>query len=353
MKAFVQKVLALAIVLAAGAFGSAPGRTVRAANGSLTLAAFGGTTQDNVNKVFLGPFARVRGIKVYNDTVDYGKLYSMVDAHHVTWDLANTDGWFANKACNDGHATPLAPVVLNAIRATGLPRNDWGRCWVAAWSWSGVLAYSAHLNPSPKSWADFYNPQKFPGKRSLASFLDVGQFETALNAAGRAPNRVYPIDLNLAVRELNRIKGHILFSDSLETQVQQIVTGQASMGLVTSARAQAAIQAREPIQMSWQNQFLSSDPYMVPKGAPDTQLAMQFLAYMLNTQRLIRFAKLNGYGPNTAAARRVLKSYRVCNTINTCYTHLPGAIGVNWAWWTVHQPQAQTAWSKWAGTGHS
>lgn len=318
--------------------------------GSLTYAGFGGTTQDNEDAVFLDPFARANGLTVYNATVTYGQLYSMVKAHHVTWDVANTDAWFANKACARGYATPLSAQVLAAIKKVDLPSDDWGRCWVSPWSYSTVLAWSTSLRPTPTSWSSFYDPS-IAGKRSMYSYLVDGQYETALSATGLAPTKIYPLDLTKATKELSKIKGDLLYSEDLETQVQQLASGEAVMGAVTSSRVQTAVDNGQPVAFTWHNQFLSTDPLMVPKGAPNTKGAMAFLASLLNNRKLLRFAKVNGYGPNTPGGQALLQKSSFCGKVNTCPSNEAGAIKIDNAWYTANITKAQDVWNSFTGSG--
>lgn len=301
--------------------------------GSLTLAAFGGTTQDNVNEIYLEPFTREKEIEALNDSVDYGKLYSMVDADNVIWDVVNTDGWFAERACEDGKAEPLTQVVIDAIEEAGLPDDFYGECHIAAWSYSWVLGYQADLPQSPDSWADFYDLEKFPGKRSMWSFDVIGIIESAAISAGADPNDLYPIDVEKALNELEKVKDEVIFTESLADQIQHLISDRASMGVVTSSRAVEAMEEEQPVAVRWEEQILAGDAYFVPAGSANADIAMEFLASLLGTDKLVRFAVANGYGPNGTVAQAAISEIPECDLINTCPKYLPASIRFSDEWW--------------------
>jgi putative spermidine/putrescine transport system substrate-binding protein len=325
---------------------------VAATNGSLTYAAFGGITQENVNQVFLEPFAQETGAQITNDTVDYGRLGSMVEADNVEWDVVNVDGWFGVQACEDGLAEPLSQEVLDAIEEAGLPEEHYGECHVEPWSYSWVMAWNdEELETAPQSWPDFYDPEQFPGDRVLWAFDQVGIMESAALAGGADPDALYPLDEDLAFTELDQIQGDIQLTESLEDQLQRIVTGRVSMGIVTGNRAQAAVDAGEPVAFTWDQQVLTGDAFIVPRGAPNADLAMDYVVSLLNTDRLLEFAQVNNYGPNGETGREALEELpdAVCQRINTCPIHLPDAVTLSTDWWAENREEFDRTWREWLG----
>lgn len=98
-------------------------------------------------------------------------------------------------------------------------------------------------NP-PKSWADFFDTTRFPGKRGIQNIsgdLDPGMFEGALLADGVAPEAVYPIDTDRALAKFSSIRDDIVFWTSGAQSQQQIEAGQVDMALVWSGRAYSAV----------------------------------------------------------------------------------------------------------------
>ncbi len=318
--------------------------------GSLTLAAFGGTTQKSLDKIFLQPFTQEKGLKALDDSMDYGKLYSMVDAGRVTWDVTVADGWFARQACEEGKAEPLTDAVKDAIKRAGLPESNYGECHIEPWSYSWVLAYRTDLPKKPTSWAAFTDIAGYPGDRTAWSYDQVGLFEAASLAAGTAPDDIYPIDHKTVFSELDKIKGKVAFTDSLQQQITDLVTGRAKIGLVTSNRAVDAKAAGEKVDFTWEQQILAGEPYFVPKGSPNKEAAMEFLITMLDTDKALAFAEANKYGPNGTVAQAELKDKPWCDTVTTCPDHLPSSIRLSDDWWAENRKEATKEWKSWLGS---
>jgi putative spermidine/putrescine transport system substrate-binding protein len=320
------------------------------ATGTITFSSFGGATTDNVNDIYLDPFAEERGLDVLNDTVDYGKLYSMVQNDNVTWDVVQGDGYFAKQACADGILEPLSDEVLQAVKDAGLPKDSYGKCYIQPWSYSWVLAYSTDLDPAPTSWAALTDPETYPGGRTLWSVDQLGIFEAAEMAAGTPKADIYPIDFDVVFSQLDKIKDDVVYTESLVDQAQEIISGRASMGILTSSRALEAEEAGEPIAIRWEDQVLTGDTFFVPKGTPNVDAAMAFMADMLDTDKLVKFAIANGYGPNGTAAQAALaEELPDCKNITTCEAYRDSAVRLDDDWWFQHREEATKQWEDWVG----
>ena len=60
----------------------------------------------------------------------------------------------------------------------------------------------------PRTWADFWDVQKFPGHRAMLSNA-VRALQFALVADDVPPDKVFPIDVDRAFRKLDQIKPHV------------------------------------------------------------------------------------------------------------------------------------------------
>lgn len=357
MKKLLSLAIGLILVVALSACGggdgddeSPAGEPASSGTGTFTFASYGGATQDNVNDVFLNPYAEENGIEIVNDGVDFAKLYSMVDSGNVTWDLAEVDGYFAIQACEDGKLEKLSDEVMEAIEAAGLPESAYSDCHVSPWYYSWILAYNGDLDQAPTSWDALLDQDTWPGKRTLWSVDQVGIFEGASLAAGVTADDLYPIDFGRMFGGLDEIKPDIIFTESLVDQVQQVFTGQATMGILAASRALDAKNAGEPIEILWDQQILSGDPYVVPKGAPNAQQAMEVLVEMLDTNKLVEFAQANGYGPSGSVGQEALaEAVPNCEEITTCPQYLESSFELSDQWWQENREEATERWEEWVG----
>ncbi len=82
--------------------------------------------------------------------------------------------------------------------------------------YSMVVAYDkeAFSGDAPQTWADLWDVEKFPGKRTIYNAGDDAVsgavFEIALMADGVAPQSIYPIDFERAFKSLDRLKPNVL-----------------------------------------------------------------------------------------------------------------------------------------------
>src|ERR1700724_2135702 len=95
-------------------------------------------------------------------------------------------------------------------------------------------------NNPPKTWADFFNTKKFPGKRGVFNYVVGGGLEAASLADGATPSTLYPLNVNRAIAKLKTIKPDIVFYNSLGQSVEQLLAGNVAMSEVWNTRAYAA-----------------------------------------------------------------------------------------------------------------
>src|SRR5581483_3191309 len=159
----------LALGAALGLAAVAPGRA--AAQGKqVVLVNWGGIANDAFSRFYGKPFEeRNSGVKVVMDSSgpSAGKIRTMAESRKVTWDLCDSS---ASSSILLGAQGLLEPIDYGVVdRANLLPRGFAYPHGVAPYSFSSVLLYDAGkfgADP-PKSWADFLDFQKYPGKRML------------------------------------------------------------------------------------------------------------------------------------------------------------------------------------------
>ncbi|MFD8091571.1 extracellular solute-binding protein [Streptomyces malaysiensis] len=209
---------------------------------TLTFASYGGIFQDGQEAAAVKPFAAESGAKVLSDgPTDYTKIKAQVDAKNVTCDVTDTDTLWAKRECGK-LLMPLDPKIVDTSK---LPKDMGGKCSVPAMSYGVVLMYDKKKfggNP-PKSWADFFNTGKYPGKRAIPgipSDASPGALEAALLVDGVAPDRLYPLNVDRALKKLTSVRSSLVFWDTGARSQQLLESGEVSMAMVWSGRAYAA-----------------------------------------------------------------------------------------------------------------
>src|SRR5580765_8486796 len=162
-----------------------------AAARDLTVVSWGGAYQDAQREVYCKPFMAT-GAKMVEESWDggVGTLRTKVKGGNNNWDVVQVESEELLIGCEEGLYEKLDWAKLGG-KDKYLPDavND---CGVGAIVYSFILAYDGDKikGDAPKSWADFWNVQKWPGKRALRKGPKI-MLEIALMADGVASADVY------------------------------------------------------------------------------------------------------------------------------------------------------------------
>jgi putative spermidine/putrescine transport system substrate-binding protein len=297
--------------------------------------------------VFLNEFAEDNGITFASDIVDYAKVESMVEAGNVTWDVTNFDVFFIEQNCGE----LFEPLDYDVIDVSGLDEQYYGECWVAPWSYGEILAYNPDLVPeAPTSWADFFDTEKFPGQRGIYDAGGLGQeIEIGLIASGVAPDETTPLDFDTAFGQLDSIRDDLVLQAFGAEQIQQIVSGEVVMALVSTSRALDAKRSGESIDVVWETQFLGLDAYSVVKGAPNRALSMELIAEFLVPTKNIEFGRQTLFGPNVTEARdAVEQDAGLCPLMLTCPQNLTSTtVTIDNDYYGANSDEVVERWTQW------
>lgn len=300
-----RHVLAPAVLGAAFAAGIATGAREAHAGGELGIISLGGTFQEAQSKHWFKPFGAANDVKVIESSgYNYAKLKVMIESGNPEADLIDIS---ADTTRALGEAGLLEPIDWSKIPAecqTGIPAEMKLSYAFPTFIWAMVMAYNTQKFPegkAPRTWADFWDVAKFPGKRA-----SVGATRPPVEQAALAINgdlaKLYPIDLRAAFDKINALKGNLLFTDSYAQVVQYLADGEADMIIIPNGRIPPLLKANKPVAINW-NQYLEFPNFFgIPKGAPNKDNAMKFLAYVCKPEILAKLAEPTNYGPINADA---------------------------------------------------
>src|ERR1700743_1938536 len=179
--------------------------------GTLTIVSYGASYQDAQAKVFFEPFAASHGgVVIRQDSpTSNAKIKAMVEAGNVTWDIALVDDSFGL----DADANWLEPIDYSGVDKSSFLPGYAGTYRIGADVEGTVLAYRTDKfsSATPNSFADVFAPAKFPGKPGAWKFAASGIFETALIADGVPADKLYPLDVDRALKKLSTIKDDLVW----------------------------------------------------------------------------------------------------------------------------------------------
>ncbi len=178
-------------------------------------------------------------------------------------------------------------------------------CGVGTFVWSTALAYDKGKlgENGPKSWADFFDTKKFPGKRSLRRGPRQS-LEFALMADGVKPADVYKLlatkeGVDRAFKKLDTIKKDIVWWEAGSQPVQLLQSGEVAMTSVYNGRVFAANNAdKTNFALSWDAGFIYQvDSWVILANSPNKDQATDFLKFIQTSARQQEVANALAYGP--------------------------------------------------------
>ncbi|ACM30706.1 ABC transporter substrate-binding protein [Agrobacterium sp. SHOUNA12C] len=310
---------------------------------TLVFTSWGGTTQDAQKAAWVNPFTDKTGIAVAQDgPTDYGKLKAMVEAGQVTWDVVDVEGDYAAQAGKTGLLEKLDFSVIDKSKLDPRFVTDYS---VGSFYYSFVIGCNADaVSACPKTWADLFDTAKFPGKRTFYKWSAPGVIEAALLADGVPADKLYPLDLERAFKKLDTIKSDIVWWSSGAQSQQLLASAEAPFGSIWNGRMTALAASGVKTDTSWNQNITAADSLVVPKGAPNLEAAMKFIALAASAQPQADLAKATGYAPvNIESAKlmdpvtaKTLPDQQTASQVNADMSYWAenrDAIGKRWYAW--------------------
>ncbi len=322
--------IGVAGLLVATVAGCGAGGGAEADATTLTVLDFGGPYQEAHEKEYFAPCAEELGITIKTDEpTDLSKIRTAVDAGNVPWDVVNITNDFGSDKTGTDY---LEPIDYGIVDKTLLLDGYADKFRVGSDIEATVIAYNSETFPTaPASFKDFFDTEKFPGKRALYRSVSSGVLEAALIADGVAPEELYPMDLDRAFAKLDTIKDDIIWWETGASSQSLLATGEAAMGLVWVGRAADAARVdKAPIAVAYDEWVQVDDYWAIPKGAKNPELANELIQCMSGTEKQIAWSDLMVYGPvnKEAAADPKVMSEELRPT-----NHLEGQIPVDDDYW--------------------
>ena len=265
---------------------------------TLSFVSFGGVYQEAQKKAWLDPYTAATGVQfVTDENSSNATIKSQVESGQVTWDVVDVGNDFGLDANKD---------LLEPLDYTLIPKDEVnpslgaGDYRVPDITYGVVLGYNTGktAGKTPAGWADYFDTTKFPGKRGAWDYSEGGMFEFALMADGVAPKDLYPLDLPRATKKLDTIKDQLVFWTSGAQSQELIGSGEVAMTMIWNGRAWSAKNIdKKPVEIQWNQQIVTADYLVVPKGSPNKDAAMKFIAYALCADNNAKPSQYIPYGP--------------------------------------------------------
>ncbi|WP_343563766.1 ABC transporter substrate-binding protein [Kiloniella sp. b19] len=310
----------------------------------MVFSSWGGTTQDAQAEAWAKPFSEESGVSVVQDgPTDYGKIKAMVESGSVSWDVVDVEFDYAVQA---GEAGLLEKLDFSIIDRSNLDPRFVTDYSIGSFYYSFVLGFNAGAfgGETPKTWADLFDTERFPGKRAFYKWSAPGVIEAALLADGVAPENLYPLDLDRAFAKLDTIKDDIIWWGGGAQSQQLLASSETPLGMFWNGRLTALQKDGLDIGISWDQNITAADALVIPRGAKNRDAAMKFLAVASSAKGQAEFATLSGYAPINLKSgdvmepdvRATLPDVQDANQVNTdvrYWAQNRDVIGKRWYAW--------------------
>ena len=317
----------------------------------LVVMSAGGAWQTAQRKAWFEPFSKERGVKIVEQEFlsDLAKVKAMVDTNSTSIDLVTLDPGQVIAGCDAGILERIDYARVAARASYGGTEYD---CAVSLDVLGTIVAYDTTvLKDGPTEVSALFDLARWPGRRGLWK-SPVGNLEFALIADGVAPKDVYealstPEGVDRAFRKLDTIKSQIVWWEAGAQPAQLLASKEVVMATAWNGRIYSAItEDKLPLQIAWKGQMLQYDVYSIPKGAPNRDLAYEYLAYVAKPQNNARIADYISYGPVMQGALALVNP-AVLPHLPNADDHLPGSFNFDPVFWADNREDLDKRFSIW------
>jgi putative spermidine/putrescine transport system substrate-binding protein len=270
----------------------------------VVIGSYGGTTEDARKKAYWDPFTERTGVKVIvadipgnvgNDMLA-GKVPAKWDAFH-----GSPNEFLTAKALYKGEMPSVPEIAYEDLIPEKFRPYSFASFYVA---YVPAVLKGTFPDGNPASWADFYDFEKFPGKRSWpgASYTP-GTRESALMADGVAPKDVYPFDMARAVKKIEDSFDNFRPYDQFPQTGQFVTSKTVSVGFGPNGIWKGLQDKGVDLEILWDcTPILQPNTMNVMPKAPNLDAVQALAAFCKQPDRAAEFFQMTNYGPTTQAA---------------------------------------------------
>ncbi|WP_369138607.1 extracellular solute-binding protein [Modestobacter versicolor] len=270
----------------------------------LTFVGYGGDGQDAMIKDWQEPYtAENPGITFVNTSPpDVAQVKAQVEAGAVAWDVVAVAPAAAQQNCG----TLFEEIDYSGVDEAELVDQAVGDCYVGGFINSTPLAYRTEAFPdpaeAPKTVADFFDTEKYPGQRGILTNLQNGILEYPLLADGVAPDKLYPLDVDRALEKLDTIRDETTFAPNVGALQQAVGSGQVDMFFLSDSRLVPLLDQGVDLTIVWDQTVTTLSAFAVPKDAPNAAAAGRFVSSLTGPAASAAISEDLGTAPvNTTA----------------------------------------------------
>jgi len=346
---------ALSGVALAGLAGTMP---ASAQDTTITAASWGGAYQMSQREAYYKPALKDIGMTVLED--EWGgsiaEIRVQVETGDYKWEVVDTDTFTGLAACDEGLLEPIDYDMLGGMDRF-LPGSS-SECYVGTISYGTVIAYDGNVftdpENAPKTAADFFDFEKFPGKRGIYT-NSSHNIELALMAAkgltAQEASDYFMQDPDGAFDEatafLDQYADQLIYWETGAMAPQLLADGEVVMTTGWNGRFyNANVEEGKNFVIIWDGQRIDYDVWAVLAGHPNAAAGMAFIEYASRPEVMARQSQYISYGPTTYEAAELIAP-DVLQDIPTAPANLTNAYWAPSEFLADHIEELDEKWNVW------
>ncbi|HMB77066.1 MAG TPA: extracellular solute-binding protein [Kiloniellaceae bacterium] len=310
---------------------------------------------------FVRPYEDATGTRV---TVEHyaggiNEVRDQVESANVIWDVVDLTQADSLRACNEGLLESLEGIELPE-GADGTPFEEdfvegaLNECGVGVIVWATAFAYSnsAFGEKPPRTIADFFDVEAYPGPRAIRNDPTV-ILEWALIADGVAPGEVYgqletAEGVKRALAKMEAIKpGLQLWSNGREP-VRLLNGGDVSMSMIWATTGEVASHEEgADFSILWDGRVIELDLFGIPKGSRHKDQAIDFIRFASSSESLAAMVRYLPNGPTRKSSLGLLSEEVLAQLPNGPAYADKVSILSDASWWAEHHAALEEAFDAW------
>ena len=317
----------------------------------ITVVSWGGSYGKAQDRALFTDASNHSGIAINRESgASMTKTCLQVQSGSVTWDLVVTGSGGAAAAAADGC---LEKIDYSVVDVSDFYPGLYTDYCVGSDVFATVMAWNTDKygepgSPgAPSSWADFWDVKKFPGTRAYRANNVDGALEPALMADGVPPEKVYevlatPEGKRRAINKIRELMPHIaVFWGSGAQQAQLMKDAEVDMSTGWNGRFDNAKKDGAKVGYTFNQALLDYDCFAMPKGAPNKEVAMRFLAEVSKPQYQANLPFYITYGPTNRKAYEMTKAPKeLIESLPSHPKNVPLMLPVSLDWYAKHKNEA-------------
>jgi len=318
----------------------------------VVFASWGGAYQEAQKVSYCDPFSEKTGAVVIQDgPMNEAKFRTMVEAGDSVWDVVDVTHEFLYNGIKNNLFEKLDLSKIHVDRIDPRYRTDYG---IGDIVWSYNIGYSTKAfkdSQQPKSWADIFNLEKFPGTRTLVGNSPQAVLEVAVMANGVPIDQVYQVlsteeGVTQAFNKLETIKDNTIFWETNSQSQQLFIDGEVTCGLILNGRAYDAAQKGGNIAIEWNQNIQSIDYLVIPRGSKNVEVAHGLIDEMTVAENQAKLANMIAYSPTNPEAFAGIKP-EIAPWLATSPENAAKGFVINADFWRDNLEALSERWEAW------